>query len=80
MVSVCVNIAIGRMWYRLNGAGTWYGGGDPGANTGGFQIGANNLSLVPFFLSNEPARNVTLRSAAGDFSYALPSGAVAWDA
>lgn len=80
VLSVCVNIAIGRMWYRINGAGPWYGGGDPGANTGGFEIGTTGSPLVPFFLANEAARSVTMRSAAGDFTYALPSGAVAWDA
>lgn len=79
VVSFCVNIGTGQLWYRLDGTGPWYGGGDPGTNTGGFNVGSGGLELVPFFNTNEASRRVDLRSATGDFSYALPSGAVAWD-
>lgn len=79
VVSFCVNITTGQLWYRLDGAGPWYGGGDPGTSTGGFNVGSGGLELVPFFNTNEASRRVDLRSKAGDFSYALPSGAVAWD-
>lgn len=79
VMSVCVNLATGKIWYRINGTGPWYGGGDPGTDTGGFSTGGTGLDMVPFFYANEASRSFSLRSAAGDFSYALPSGAVAWD-
>lgn len=75
VVGVCLNRSIGKVWFSKNGA---FGSGqDPVANTGGFTSpgGADIYAAV----SNSAGGSARLRTLASQFSYAIPSGYVAWD-
>jgi hypothetical protein len=77
VVMVAFDIDAGDVWFGLNG--TWLNSGDPGAGTnaidttmaaGTYYIGASSESGADL--------KTTMRVAAGQFSYSVPSGFSAW--
>jgi len=76
VVGVCLNRNLGKVWFSKNGA---FGSGqDPVTNTGGFTSpGGNDLYAA---VSNSAEGSARLCTLSSQFSYAMPSGYVAWGA
>lgn len=78
-VGFAVNLTTKKFWYQING-GSWYGGGDPAAGTGGYSIGDGVFDfMVPFALVMAPNYEVTFNGKSSDFSVTPPSGFLGWD-
>ena len=77
VISVAVDFAAGKVWFRLNG-GNWNGSpsADPATNTGGLTHGVTG-DLYPGYMlqyDGTTASQVTANFGATAFIYAVPSG------
>lgn len=77
VISVAVDFAAGKVWFRLNG-GNWNGSptADPATNTGGLTHGVTG-DLYPGYMlqyDGTTASQVTANFGTAAFIYAVPSG------
>lgn len=80
-IGFAIDLDADKFWYRINGTGTWYGGGDPALGTGGFSTGALIFdAAVPFVATINPASvDVRIRTTAEQITAAIPTDFFPWD-
>jgi hypothetical protein len=78
MLAFDTAVGAGKIWFGLNGA--WEGAGDPGAGTGAQYVSVSNIAVWSIFAGNMGSgagsgfMHCDIRSAAGEISFAPPSG------
>lgn len=73
---VAIDLDSGKLWFGNNN--NWYGG-DPAAGTGAHYTGVTGTLFPIACVRGGTATQWTARFALADFSYAPPSGFLAWD-
>jgi hypothetical protein len=65
----------GKLYFSKNG--TWQGGADPSAGTGGWDVSATVTNAIPAVSSTTTGTQVTGRFSSGH-AFTIPSGVTAW--
>jgi len=76
-IGIALDVAAGRVWFRVAPSGNWNGSGtaNPATNTGGISVSALSGAVYQLFCAGPVVNSCTL-NAAGAFSGTVPSGFV----